>query len=300
MKEFKTKFINFLIKNQKQPLENNAESLIEKIDNYCQNQENRIKIVTNSLHQSSKEISEYVTELEEKTLRLTHSNKMSTIGEMSSSLSHEINNPLFVILSNSEIIEFLVKNQEFENKEKVLSALSAISSTVDKIKKITFALKNLSNEKSDFSYQEKNIKEVITEACSFSLESLKNKKINTTFNLFDYNLSLPTVEFSQVLINLITNAKHAVEDLSSSEKYINISMKETDSSIIINFENGGPKIPKEIEDKIFDSFFTTKPVGKGTGLGLSISKKIIEKMGGSLKLNIDSDHPSFSIELKKQ
>lgn len=299
MKEFKTRYLNFLIKNKKPSFGENEESFLEKIDNYCQEQENRTKIVTNSLYQSSKEISEYIAELEEKTLRLTHSNKMSTIGEMSSSLSHEINNPLFVILSNSEIIEFLIENQDFKNKEKVLAALNNISATVEKIKKITFSLKNLSNEKSDFSYQENNLKEVITEACSFSLESLKNKKIATTFNLFDYPINIPTVEFSQVLINLITNAKHAVEELSCEDKYISISMKDCPSSILIIFENGGPKIPKEIEDKIFDSFFTTKPVGKGTGLGLSISRKIIEKMGGSLTLDSACGHPRFCIELKK-
>jgi two-component system NtrC family sensor kinase len=65
----------------------------------------------------------------------------------------------------------------------------------------------------------------------------------------------------------------------------------------IKIKNGGPKIPSENKEKIFESFFTTKPVGMGTGLGLAISRKIIVKMGGTLILDETADSPTFIIKV---
>jgi len=106
-----------------------------------------------------------------------------------------------------------------------------------------------------------------------------------------------SVQLSQVFINLITNACHAVEHLE--ERWIKIQLKESDSFYEIVVSNSGPQIPEEIQEKIFQPFFTTKDPGKGTGLGLSLSKNIIEMHKGHLALDLNSANPRFSIQLPK-
>jgi PAS domain S-box-containing protein len=108
----------------------------------------------------------------------------------------------------------------------------------------------------------------------------------------DLDPDLPSVpclagQFNQVILNLIVNAAHAIGDVVQSHEnqkgLISISTQRVDGGVEIRIADTGPGIPEPIRDKIFNPFFTTKPVGKGTGQGLAIARSVIvEKHGGQL------------------
>lgn len=273
------------------------------MEKYLNEQSDRILILENCLKESSDEIKDYVAELKEKSEQLSHSNRLSAIGEMSASLSHEINNPLFVISGNADIIKTLLTYEtgEIISKPKIIECLDKIEETTNRIKKITISLKKISNEANDFVKEVVNLRDVIIDSTSLYTAQLANNNIRYTMNLnrAPADIKIASVELTQVLINLITNAKQAVEKLEDpKEKYIHIDVSESENGFVfLSIINGGPAIPVENRKKIFESFFTTKPVGEGTGLGLSLSKKIIKKMGGDFYLDEEYPSPKFVIKL---
>lgn len=298
-----SKFVDLFFRKteaKKPEKETDFYSFIEYAEKLVSEKEERIRILENCLKISSEEIKDYTHKLEDNASRLAHSSKFAAIGEMSASLSHEINTPLFVISCNVEIIEMTIEHARFEQKGKLEKPLHVIKETVDKIKKIATSLKNISNDNNNYKKKPVNLGELLTESTMIYNEQLKNMKVDfqTEFESDPILIDIASVEFSQVIINLITNAKQAVESLEdASERYIKVTVSNDSDYAYIKIINGGPPIPKENIAKIFDSFFTTKPVGVGTGLGLAISRKIVYKMGGLLLLDEGALSPAFIIKL---
>jgi signal transduction histidine kinase len=103
------------------------------------------------------------------------------------------------------------------------------------------------------------------------------------------------LQVSQVLINLLNNARHAVD--GSEKKVVQIHCRNDRGQVEISVTDSGVGIPEEFANKIFLPFFTTKEVGKGTGLGLSISKGLIQNQNGKLELEILPVGTKFTITL---
>lgn len=101
----------------------------------------------------------------------------------------------------------------------------------------------------------------------------------------------------QVFVNLINNAIDAVTSLS--EKWVTIQLQEMDGRAVLRIRDSGPRIRPEIQQKLFQPFFTTKPVGQGTGLGLSIVKGILDEHQATIELVADDPHTCFEIRFPK-
>jgi signal transduction histidine kinase len=133
-----------------------------------------------------------------------------------------------------------------------------------------------------------------------TLAVLKNNlhKISVIENLDE---SLPMTicqlgKLNQVFLNLLNNAIHAVEERYKREptqSKIEITSRSDQKNIYITIEDNGTGIPEEIQNKIFEPFYTSKPIGKGTGLGLSISYAIIEDHDGALNFRSQSGHGTW-------
>lgn len=110
-------------------------------------------------------------------------------------------------------------------------------------------------------------------------------------------LPLDKEQMERVLLNLISNAIHAIRDSGKGDKIILKAYKEN-NRLIIEVSDNGPGIPQQIIDRIFEPFFTTKGFGKGTGLGLSICYNIIKAHGGDIRVkSIKAEGTTFVIEL---
>ncbi len=224
-------------------------------------------------------------ELENETMQqqIIQASKLASIGEMAAGIAHEINNPLTIIQGNLEII-----GEYFEEKKNTefLKVIKKQQNSVDRITNIIRGLKNYSRV--DSSVQAViNLHDVLDQSISILEYIYKNDNIKIVKNYQSLKpLSRGNVgKFQQVAINFITNARDALE--AKSGGVVEVRTKDQGNELIVQFIDNGSGIEKNIMKKIFEPFFTSKPVGKGTGLGLSIALSIINEMNG--KIAVESE-----------
>lgn len=273
-----------------------------KFKNSLLSQRTEYKDLLSQVETANEEIKKYIKEIEQNKEIIAVNSRLAGIGEMVSSLSHEINNPLMVLsLEVAKYQMFLVKN--INNSDIVLSKFentyARVNNTIGKITDIIDAVKRLSYDGTSSNLQKNDLNKIIRQTVSLVEDGCKslNIEFNINFSNKEYFVYSNEVLLSQVLFNLVQNAKHAVENLSN--KWIQINVKDVKSNVFVEISNSGDGIPEKIQEKIFEPFFTTKPVGKGTGIGLSISKKIMNSFDGDLILNKSKKYPSFTLSFKK-
>jgi C4-dicarboxylate-specific signal transduction histidine kinase len=161
-------------------------------------------------------------------------------------------------------------------------------------------MKSLARDGSKDSFQEVSIGRLIKDVLGFAWDGFERHGIKVQLSEVDDRVAIwcQETQISQVIVNLINNAKDAI--LPLDEKWIKVEVMDRGSSVEIAVTDSGKGIPAELHDQIMRPFFTTKAMGKGCGLGLSISTSIVESHGG--KLTIDSGCPNtrFVISLPKK
>ena len=230
--------------------------------------------------------------LEDAHLQLVQSEKIASVGRMAAGVAHEINNPLAGALIYAELLK-----EELQNDPKYQNDIQEVINQTLRCKKIVAELLEFSRQS-------------IGQTSSFSLEYLINQCLNLLINqiLFqdirvktEIEPDIPEMvgdmgQLQQVFTNLFINAAHAMEEKGMLKVVANY--QPDDSRFVIKVSDTGPGIPAESRDKIFDIFFTTKPVGKGTGLGLSITQNIIQLHGGTIAFDCPpGGGTTFTIEL---
>jgi len=183
------------------------------------------------------------------------------------------------------------RKQDFEK------ALNKIEKGVMRAKRITHQLLGFVR-KGDSVFSEVNIMELVEEAINLANREAVYKDIEIVREIApDENTiwSDPS-RLRQVLINLLTNAIHA----TNAGGKITIRLKAMDKKITLIVQDTGHGIPKENLNKIFEPFFSTKPLGEGTGLGLFVTRGIVEKLGGTIEVTSKLGHgASFYITLPR-
>ena len=249
------------------------------------------------LENSNKLLSESQNLLIQEKAKLQHSIKLAAIGEISAEISHEINNPLAIIKGYIELsLELLKESPQVESK--LESQLIKAKTAITRITKIIKSLNHYSRRTNDDPMVPIYINEIIEDALEFCSEKFNYNK--TTIEIDsqnEYLLFCRPVEISQVLLNIFSNALDEVMKLASAERKIKILVLKKGDKITILISNSGPKIRIEIQDKLFEPFFSTKKVGIGTGLGLSISSGIIQSYNGKLYFDRSQEQTTFVIEL---
>lgn len=231
-------------------------------------------------------------------LKIIACSKMSALGEMAGGIAHEINTPLSVITMRSKQLARLLSH-EHPDLVKATEFCSLIEETGKRIAKIIQGLCSFSRTGDEDPFVSTSVESIIDDTLGFCSEKLHINGFKIDLSNIDSSIAIEcrAVEISQVLLNLINNAAHALEN--SQEKWIKIECVDSTDFVELMVIDSGPGIPKQIQDKIFQPFFTTKVVGEGTGLGLSISKGLIENHSGSLVLNTNLPNTCFVIKLPK-
>jgi len=279
---------------------------------------------TKSLEKTQQELKDAYDELKNAQSQMLQKEKMASIGQLAAGVAHEINNPMGYIASNvnslgrytKKITEFInvqdeaiasadlpELSKELNEKRKKLKLdfiLEDIDQLIeesldgaDRVKNIVQNLKSFSRV-DEAEHQSADINECIESTLNIVWNELKYKATVTK----DYG-ELPMtncypLQLNQVFMNLLVNAAHAIE----KEGEINIRTWNGDGHVNISISDTGEGIPKDKIDKIFEPFYTTKPVGKGTGLGLSITYDIIKNHNGVLSVNSEVDNgTTFNIRI---
>lgn len=214
--------------------------------------------------------------------------KMASLGVLSAGMGHEINNPLAVIQGNLELLRRGISKLEIED-EKIFKRVDTSLDAVKKIAKIVDGLKTMARSSQNLDLIPLNTHTTIAKSVGM-LEDVYFKDgitIDTQMDAASCFIEGDEARLQQVLINLISNAKDALlekkaRDESFDNLVITISTKNIGDELHILVVDKGEGIKESDQDKIFDSFFTTKEVNKGTGLGLNISANIMQEMKGRI------------------
>jgi len=240
---------------------------------------------------------EYENKIREVQSIVVSNAKMAALGEMAGGVAHEINNPLMVILGKlSQLQKWADEKSSFQAD--IQSHLESIAKMVDRIAKIIKGLRAFSRSADLDPMVPCKLSQIVTETLELCLAKFSHANIELRFVESQFNLEVDCrpVQISQVLLNLLSNAFDAVQNLEN--KWIEISAHKIGKDRIqVAVSDSGRGIAKAIRDNILDPFFTTKEVGKGTGLGLPISQGIIEAHEGRLWYDEKSSHTRFVFEL---
>jgi PAS domain S-box-containing protein len=233
-------------------------------------------------------------ELKAAQANLVEASKMRALGELVAGVAHELNNPL---MASETILYVIFKNlhDDCPNRQR----LELIRQCNSRIEKIVDHLREFSRQTKP-EFEKLDINQPVENALLITGQQLLDHNISIVRNLAD---DLPKVmgdtnQLEQVFLNLISNARDAMEEVPG-KRALTISSylidNEASPLVLVSIQDTGVGIPEENLDKVFDPFFTTKAVGRGTGLGLSLCFSIVEMHGGRIEIN---SRPGAGTEIK--
>ena len=232
---------------------------------------------TAELHHEVKVRTETEHTLRQTQDELIQAAKLAVLGQMSASISHELNNPLAAIRSYADNGKAFLEKGKPEKTSENLVRISALTERMAQISKQlkAFAKKSNANELVDAQ-----IFPLIVAAKELLKAQLQHQRVELVFEIETelIQTKINPIQLEQVLVNLLSNAIHAIEPQST--KKIIVSLSQSDHEIVIRIEDNGPGIAQDHLNRLFDPFFTTKQ--NGLGLGLSISQQIVAGMHGAL------------------
>ena len=210
--------------------------------------------------------------------QMARADRLASIGQLSSGVAHEINNPLGVILGYTQL---MLRSEPRESER--FKDLKTIEKHVRHCKSIVEDLLNFAR-RSEPKKERVDIHKTIEEVLSFIGQNIGSSRIDFRT---DFDRSIPPVvvddkKIRQVLINLLMNARHAVGTRGTIR--IATAWRQAEGRLEIQVADDGYGIEEKHLKHIFDPFFTTKPTGEGTGLGLSVSYGIVKKHGGEIRV----------------
>ncbi len=259
-------------------------------------------------------------------VQLVHSEKMASLGELTAGIAHEIQNPLNFVNNFSELNRELIDELELEQSkpfnEKDLELEKGLINDIKlNSEKINYhgsradgIVKGmLQHSRMNAGQKEPtDINALADEYLRLSYHGLraKDKSFNADFKLNPDerlgNINIMAQDIGRVILNLVNNAFYAVREkqklaLPSYRPVVKVSTRKENNKAIIKISDNGSGIPKQVMNKVFQPFFTTKPTGEGTGLGLSLSYDIIKAHGGKISVNSEEgEGTDFIIELPIQ
>lgn len=222
--------------------------------------------------------------------------KFTALAEMAAGVAHEINNPLTVVLCRATQLKILAQDSKLNSSE-ALALAERIELSARRIAKVVNALQCIGREGSLDPVESVPVSDLIEMAVGIWRERLSRSRVILKEGSVPVDLAIECrpKRVSQAIWNLISNSFDAVS--KRKERWIEIRVETNGAGVVISVSDSGPGIPLQNLDKLFQPFFTTKPVGKGMGLGLIVSRSIAEEHGGTLMLNRRSPATCFNLDL---
>jgi len=230
--------------------------------------------------------------------------KLDTVGDISTSISHELNNNLSKISLAAEFL--LVQIPEEQMTEETNTYLNNILTHVQDSGKLIKSLGFLSQDKNLVNIGEESLDDELNFLKSFIRTELRKVDTEIRFNFKNsikekQLVNLDTASIKEVFHGLVKNAIYELSTKEGKDKFLKINCYDSSEEFFIEIINSGEKIPEKVKEKMFGGFYTTKPVGDGVGLGLSVAKKIMTQHNGKLYLRSyeETEHTTFVIVLPK-
>jgi C4-dicarboxylate-specific signal transduction histidine kinase len=219
---------------------------------------------------------------------LAHLARVTTLGELSSSLAHELTHPLTSILSNAQAAQRFLDGDDVDLKE-VREILNDIVTEDQRAGEVIHRLRSLLTKGEPQKHCDVNLNEVVQDVLKLVRNDLINQHVIADTDLAQ---NLPSiigdrVQLQQVLLNLVLNACDAMTNHDSSERQLLIASNLENGTVQLSVTDRGCGIPEKKRDQVFERFFTTKK--EGMGLGLSVCRTIIDAHRGKIWATNDAD-----------
>jgi signal transduction histidine kinase/CheY-like chemotaxis protein len=228
----------------------------------------------------------------ERTQRLLQSEKVATMGSLLAGVAHELNNPLAIVMAHAHMLGEGARDTALRLRAEKINAAAERCARI--VKNFLAIARQRPPERSTV-----HLNSVVKDAIEILAYELRTGNVEV---VFDLAAGLPALwadahQLQQVLVNLVTNAHHAMRS-QDGPRQLRIGTRLNGSRVHLTITDTGPGIPLGIREKVFEPFFTTKPAGEGTGLGLSLCHGIIEEHGGTITLESEPGRgATFLIEL---
>lgn len=272
---------------------------------------------TQELRKANDSLTSTLSQLKKTQSKLVESEKMVSLGQLTAGIAHEINNPINFVTSNIKPLELNVldllniidkyeKVDASQNIEEQINAIDAYKKKIDlayineEIKTLLAGIKDgaqrtaeiVSSLKNFARIDEANIKFVNLNEGILSTLLLVRNSFPKNFTIIKELGNIPEVEcnpgkINQVFMNIITNGLQSIVERQATNPdlgILKIKTFEENGMVRVSIKDNGMGIKEDVRDKIFEPFYTTKPVGQGTGLGMSIVKGIIDSHKGTIEV----------------
>lgn len=215
---------------------------------------------------------------------LRHAQRLESLGQLAAGVAHEINNPLGYVIGNLDYVLDELPPPLIEQFPEVAVALRQASEGAIRVREVVRDLLSFSRSSTD-RVAAADVQDVIESTIRLTASQVKQRtKLQCHYRQVP-NVRANGPQLGQVLLNLVMNAVQALpEDRFADNLLVLATFMDDEGRVVIEVRDNGPGISPEVQARIFNPFFTTKPVGQGTGLGLSICREIIERFGGVIKV----------------
>ncbi len=238
--------------------------------------------------------------LTESVRMVEQASKMASLGIMSAGITHEINQPLSAIKVTAESVELWANNHPDELPEKFIKRIKIIHQNANRIDDIIRHMRMNWISATPTATVKINVNQAIREGLTLLERQMKSHGIDLylQFSQEEMQIEGVKIQFEQIIVNLIVNAIHALDDVDREKKILTISTRKDGFIVIITVEDNGTGFSSDVLEHMFEAFFTTKKAGKGSGLGLAIVKNFVAKFNGRIHAgNVPNGGAKFTIEL---
>ena len=235
---------------------------------------NLILVVQDITHGKEQE-----SKIKDQQVALMHRERVAALGSMLAGVAHELNNPLAVVMAQTELLAETADSQETRDRaEKILKPVERCA----RIVRTFLALARQRDTRKDYF----RIEELISDVRELLEYQFRTNDIEVLVNVTP---DIPEIwgddaQVSQVLMNLLINAQQALMEIEQDRSIEIRAAIVKENRIAITVNDNGPGIPDSIQDRVFEPFFTTKPEGQGTGLGLSYCQNVADGHGGIIEI----------------
>ncbi|HPT27215.1 MAG TPA: ATP-binding protein, partial [Bryobacteraceae bacterium] len=246
---------------------------MEKVNQFTQSLEDKVEERTQQLKAAHQ--------------KLLHSDRLASLGQLSASVAHEINNPISGVLNLSMLCQRILKDDSLppERVPELKKYLNQISHETSRVGRIVSDLLAFSR-RSKPQRAGADLNRLIQSTVSLVEHKLRLCEASIQFDL---QPDLPLIpcdasQIQQVILNLVLNAAEAIQPSGGGKVTISTRLNQAKDGVLLVVEDNGEGIPEEDLDKIFTPFFTSKPDGKGVGLGLAVLYGIVEAHDGHVEV----------------
>ncbi|MEK9282997.1 sensor histidine kinase [Bradyrhizobium sp. ISRA442] len=211
---------------------------------------------------------------------LAHVNRYSAVGELTTSIAHELNQPLGSILTNTETAELMLQGTS-PDLDEIRQILADIRRDDQRASEVIRRLRSVL-KKAPFEIRDIELNDTVRDVIGFVAAVAEGRRIVLTYMpaVADLHVKGDPVQLQQVILNLIINAMDAVSDADMKKREVSVSTERTGNQAEIRVVDTGPGIAASDLTNVFNPFFTTKP--QGMGMGLAIAKTIVEAHHGTI------------------